>query len=371
MSVSPIPPRGSHFADPAAAAVFEAIKTLEPAAQHDLLDLLRTRLATAGFTGTTGPLVRIDRAVAALREAAEILGCSPSVAEFERLREKHPEFGWPPEATLRRTIGNGSWNVALGAAHLEPVAEGDALVVELGAEFTRAEALDAIGACTRDLAAIPSLGEYITWCRRPENARVYARIPRSQSPFDRLFGGWHEAISTFQQNRQSAGKTPLVRRRSSRRWTDAELIESLQDMAARLGRPPATTNLGHLRAQMIEELRAQGKEPLVPTYPSFRRLGTTWDDVLVAAGLAARGGRHNHSNPRRESRRRHADDSITHTLHSAYEAIGDPFTVKAFQAWRTAELTQRGPYARIPGYEVIQSRLGSWEEAQKIARQAP
>src|SRR5690606_11837617 len=132
-----------------------------------------------------------------------------------------------------------------------------------------------------------------------------------------------------------------------------------------------TTDLSHLRGQMTEELRAQGKEPLVPTYASFRRLGATWDDVLVAAGLTARGGRQHHSNPRRGSRRRHDDDLITQTLQAAYRTIGDPFTVKAFQAWRTAELTQRGPYAKLPGYETIQSRLGGWDKAQEIARQAP
>ena len=75
--------------------------------------------------------VRVRRAIAALREAAEILGRSPSVGDYRRLQAERRELDWPPDGSLRKWLG-GSWNDCLARAHLEAVADGDALVAQMG-----------------------------------------------------------------------------------------------------------------------------------------------------------------------------------------------------------------------------------------------
>lgn len=74
-----LPPRGERFADPSARVVWAAITALPVASQHQILASLRERLGSTFAPGSQAD--RVAHAVRALREAAEILGRSPSVEE--------------------------------------------------------------------------------------------------------------------------------------------------------------------------------------------------------------------------------------------------------------------------------------------------
>jgi hypothetical protein len=99
-------------------AVWAAFMELDLALQHDLLRELQELLAVPeGSRSISG--TRIARAIAALREAADELGHSPSVKDFRRLRFEHPERRWPPESSIRVWLGSGRWNGSLSRAGLE------------------------------------------------------------------------------------------------------------------------------------------------------------------------------------------------------------------------------------------------------------
>lgn len=88
------------FEDPAAKAVWAAICTLPEGAQHQVAEYLVERLALVEQRGNAQE-VRVARGVAALREAAQILGASPTVGQYRELRERHPERRWPPDGSIR------------------------------------------------------------------------------------------------------------------------------------------------------------------------------------------------------------------------------------------------------------------------------
>lgn len=95
------------FPDPAARVVWAGVCALDEASQHDVLRELGNRLAFPAERGAVNTRqVREARAIAALREAAEILGRSPSVNEYRHLRKtKHPS--WPPDGSIRDWLSGG------------------------------------------------------------------------------------------------------------------------------------------------------------------------------------------------------------------------------------------------------------------------
>src|SRR4051794_28101021 len=104
MSTQPTPPRGERFSDPGARVAWNAITALPIEQQHLVLQELQGRLASNSVPNSPQE-TRIARAVGALREAAGILGGSPSIKKFEALRGQHPEYGWPPAGTIRTWFG--------------------------------------------------------------------------------------------------------------------------------------------------------------------------------------------------------------------------------------------------------------------------
>ena len=80
-----LPPRREHFTQPSAAAVWAAVCTLDPALQWEVLRELQKRLGAADMLPSSQ---NAQRAILALREAAELQGGSPSVRDYEELREQ-------------------------------------------------------------------------------------------------------------------------------------------------------------------------------------------------------------------------------------------------------------------------------------------
>ena len=129
MTIHPTPPqRGELFSDPGARVAWNAIAALPVDQQHLVLQELQGRLAGGLIPGSPQE-TRIARAIGALREAAAILGASPSIKKFERLRHEHPEYGWPPAGTIRTWFGHAGWNECLKRAHLDAIPGGDVIVI--------------------------------------------------------------------------------------------------------------------------------------------------------------------------------------------------------------------------------------------------
>ena len=364
---SPLPtPR---FDDPGATVVWCAICALDEGLQHEVLEALRLRLAIPEGRDTPRA-VKIAACVGALREAREILGRSPSVEDFRRLRtDRHPE--WPSDGTVRNVLGGG-WNDALRRARLDAVPEADVVLTAAGNRFRQSEAAAAIADCARELQAIPTFAQYLAWARRQDvRARPGAR-PRSQNVFERLFGSWQGALVAAGLIPSEGGSIALAddsqRVRSGYRFSDEVLASVLQEMVQILGRPPRTTEFAHLRERLIQEARERGEVRIVPSYHAYRSRYATWDDALVAAGLPALGGRGDGARRPgpRESSRRITDALITETMREAYAALGDPFTATAYKKWRLEQQrrdAQERRFRTIPSYYPILERFGSWEAA--------
>jgi len=182
------------FEDPAAEAVWAAICALSEGAQHEVCKKLIERLALVEQRPTAQE-VRVARAVAALREAADILGHSATVGQYRELRDKHPEYRWPDDSSIRGWLSDSkSWNEALRAARLDAVPDPHP-VSPRGPDLTDEEIVGAVRECAADLGksiADLSWSEYLRWSKRAEVRRRAGRRPRSQGPFGR-FGGFLEA----------------------------------------------------------------------------------------------------------------------------------------------------------------------------------
>ncbi|MCE7939690.1 MAG: hypothetical protein DYG90_14140 [Chloroflexi bacterium CFX6] len=193
--------RGSVFSDPAAEVVWSAVQALDEASKHDLLQALGEHLAVA-YDRAGAQQQRVARAVAALREAHQQLirelpaqerPESLGVNAYRELRERYPERGWPAPSLITRWIGGG-WNDALRQAHLPTVPGEDVTKVTLGGAFTLDELVAAVRECWVDLGRVPSFMDYRRWATSPQVRVRPGRRPQSQPPFDRVCGGWLQAL---------------------------------------------------------------------------------------------------------------------------------------------------------------------------------
>ncbi|HWQ22568.1 MAG TPA: hypothetical protein VNK94_00515 [Gaiellaceae bacterium] len=369
----PLPGRGEIFTSPAAKAVWAAILTLPDAEQHDVLSELRARLACV--EGVDSHETRVRFAIACLRDAAGILGRSPSVADYRELRALHPERRWPADGSLRTWLG-GSWNDCLRAARLDAVADGDVLVAQLGPAFTEEEVREALLQCAEDLGDIPTLAQYYGWARRPDVQRRPGRRPQSQPPFDRLFGGYYQALiaaGLVGGNHGAKAKRTTLQRLASYRVTEERIQEALRQVASRLGRSPRVSEYTAFREEIMREALERGSPVALPGHSTIQKRYPVWDKALVAAGLEPLGGRSTTSvrrTTRAQRRPRFTDEVLLAVLREAYAAIGDPFTVEAFNRWRKAERERARAerrFRRIPGYDAYYTRFGTWDQAVRRA----
>jgi hypothetical protein len=173
--------------------VWAAIETLDPGLQHEVLRELAT-LHAASADNPRGLADKVRAAVVALRQAADVLGHSPSIAEYRAVRDAQPELSLPAEPNVRRWLGGG-WNDCLTRALLDTVADTDSPSRPIGLtdRFDDDEVLAALRECAADLGHAPTQTEYLAWARRPDVRERPGRRPRSYEPFERFGGGGYPA----------------------------------------------------------------------------------------------------------------------------------------------------------------------------------
>jgi len=368
------PPRRERFSDPVLDAVWAAAQELEPGLLFELQHELAARLSMVDLPTSVTKTKRLA-AVKAIRSAAEVLGHSPSITEYRQLRADRPELQLPPDGSVRNWLGLSRWNECLRDAKLDTSPEGDVVVMSLGPAFTHEEVRTALGECVADLGYVPGLHTYLAWSRRPDVRRRPGRRPRSQPVFDRLYGGWMNALRAggfiVGEGALDAPDSTIVRA-GHYFQTDDEIKAGLCEVAARLGRPPRTTEYPNVRRQILEESRAAGDIRTIPSVGTIQRRFETWDSALVFSGLDPFGGRGTFSNPPAHGcrRRRYTEDDMLAAIRQAYEAVGNPFTVAAYSAWREKELLRariERRFIRLPHYFVIWKKFGIWPDAVRRA----
>ena len=281
------------FEDPAAAAVWAAVCALPEGAQHEVCNRLVERLALVEQRATAQE-VRVARGVAALREAADILGHSPTVGQYRELRDKHPECRWPDDSSIRGWLSDSkSWNEALRAARLDAVPDPHP-VSPRGPDLTDEEIVGAVRECAADLGkAIADLSwsEYLRWSKRAEVRRRPGRRPRSQGPFDRL-GGFLE-VKRRALGADAEGIRMLARRDGTGyRYTDEEIFAAAAEIVARLDpdKPwPTGAEWARERKAILQKERDAGLPPrAIPSSNAVWRRFRSWEEARWAYERARR-----------------------------------------------------------------------------------
>ena len=344
-----------------------------------MLDHLRTHLAIPDAR-RTGREAQVAKAIAALREAAEILSERGDKSElssyrYEALRSELDRKGdWPPESSIRRFVA-GTWNDALRRAQLDPVSDGDAIRVQLGGRLSGEECAAAVRECSQETGnPLPTYSSYIAWSRRPDVRRRPGRRPHSQSPFSRNFERWADVLVAAGLAKPGEVTGPVlrtpdasVRSTAGVRWAEEQLAEALRTIAERLGHSPNTGEFPRERERLIAEQEDSGKpvRPF-PSLPSILTRFGSWDAALTAAGLDPTNGRREHDGRRKPSSKRFPREEMLACLREAFAAVGHPFTAAAYTAWRERQIQadrQAGVLRRIPGYHAIYSAFGDWATA--------
>ncbi len=381
------PLRGLRFNDPTADIVWAAIQTLDEAAKHEVLTHLRTHLAIPDGR-QTGQQTQIAKAVSALREASEILAVGGEQRElttyaYEKLRRELDRKGdWPPESSIRRFVA-GTWNDALRRAQLDPVADGDAIRVQLGGRLSPEECAAAVRECSVDTQnPLPTYSHYIAWSRRPDIRRRPGRRPHSQAPFNRNFARWADVLVAAGLANEGEITGPVLRvpdasmrSRSGYRWADEQLTEALRTIASRLGRSPNTSEYPRERERLIAEQEDSGQPPRpFPSLPVILNRFQSWDAALVDAGLEPTNGRLDHNGRREPSAQKISKEEILASIQEAFEALGHPFTARAYTNWRKRRIAsdrRNRVLRRIPSYTAIHKSFGDWGTACRAALGAP
>lgn len=396
-------PRGELFADSGAAAVWAAIQLLSEESKRELLDAFVAEQLIPDLRGSTQQ-AQVARALASLREAAELLRLEPELADdagdsddadageprlsvdaYRRLFTLHGRrLGWPPDGTIRRWLA-GSWNDCLRAAGLEITPDGDALVRELGGALTREECLAAVRDYTDESGIeLPTLTGYLRWARSPKVRRRPGRRPSSQGPFDRLFGGWADVlvqagvahpdavggVGRSIARTDSGGK--VVYRRSGYCYTDEQLHGALREIAERLGHSPKTNEYKAARNELLADELAEGKPPRAfPSLSMIQKHYEAWDDALRAAGLEPVDGRRNKVGcGNRRNGRAVTEEMCVSAIREGFLAKGHPYTQTAYSAWRKEQQARDRAERRIrrlPSYDAIWARYNTWEQAVMVA----
>lgn len=311
--------------------------------------------------------MRIAGAHLALREVADLLGHSPSVAEYRSLGQEHPERSWPADGTIRRILGE-SWNEALKSSSLNTVAGGDMLVASLGSAFTKAELIAAVRECRDELGGVPSLHEYVGWVKKAEVRRREGRRPTSQGPFTRALGSWLKTLVAA--DLVDGSKPELIGWNSSKRpritrITDEGVQAILSEISGRLGHSPSFAEYQAEREALLEAAQAAGTPRAIPSGSALQRRYGSWRGALKLADLEpSTSQRHGKGGPKGP---RVADAECLAVLREAFEACGSPLTIKVYQRWRSEQLAGRRAPGSLPGYERFKQGWGSWEQAIQAA----
>jgi hypothetical protein len=371
--VSGFRPHNRRFDDPRLEMCWAATMSLEVDLQCLLLRELASELARH-LVEPRNPQEKIRAAIVSLREARDFLGHSPSQYEFRLLRGEFPDMRLMADGTIRRALGNGTWNECLARAHLEAVSDGDFTERSLSPAFT----LDDLVECIREYVrehdgAVPKQRELLGWLRDPRIQARPGHRPLSARPFTR-FGYW--------QVLEAAGHGDVLREDVLRavrpgyangiryRYSDAELLEAFHCVARELGRTPRETDYRDAHAESLRRVRQAGGGDALPSSTALRRRFGSWARVVEAAGHNAlpewRPGK-----SRLPRAPRYSESTLLKVLACAWVAIGEPFTIEAYARWRRDELRKaqdRSEEIFLPNVETITRRFGSWEKAGRHTR---
>jgi hypothetical protein len=340
--------------------IWAAISALQPDEALELALVLHQMLGRGSFPSTRQKDRRAD-SLACLRQAAEELGRSPSVRDYEALRESQPELELIPSGSVRTRLGAG-WNDCLSLAQLETVPDGD-LPVQRRSRFTDDEILDALRACHAEIGEVPTVFTYKSWAARPDVIASPTVRPRTEGPITKVFGSWGAAL-------RAAGIAGKAIRRGNRvdptEWSyvDDELLGALRLICDRLGFSPSVAEYNREKRKWLAEQLEAGNpaEPLPASGTIMHRYGR-WNEAFAAAGLPDRRMRTRRPGPKAP---RFIETQLLESLRNAYAEQGEPFTIQAYVAWRLERLLA-DPKTAIPSADTILTRLGGWHVAVEKA----
>lgn len=237
--------------------------------------------------------------VAEIQSVAEEVGQAPTMAQMDTHGER-----WA--STYQDRFG--SWNAALEAAGFEPRTKGSTSSKPVSTEALRTE--------LQELAARLD--------KRPTRAEMDTDGEYAGSTYAKRFGSWREAL-------EAAGLEPQP---PTKRVETSELLQSLQDVAKAVGRPPTAA-----------EYRAHGAYSASVLFDRF----DSWGDALEAAGLDPE-ARQTRGEAQKIPKAELLDD-----IRRLASSADDPPTL--------AEYRDQGAY----GAQTLYDRFGSWNTALEAA----
>jgi hypothetical protein len=377
MSNAPLPAHLQQFAHPLGSAVWAAIMTLDAGVQREVLERLEVHLGEALLDPEKPG--RMQRAIRALRRAAELLGRSPSVKAYRRLRDETHDPELIPVSSITSALGVGGWNEALSLAALAPAAEQVRLAVVVSKSplrYTEAECLAALRGCGEELGCVPSGTMYRRWVTRPDVRQRPGRRPLTATPFVRFFGSYMGALAaaglTSETVQAYAGSDMRVRT-TAYAYSDEEFAAALCEVRDLLGCVPRSNKYGRAREEIIAESFAAGAPRTIPSYGAYLKRYGSWNGGLVAAGMEPFDGRWSlgHAQPLIGSACKWTDDELVEIVREACCACrGAETTLEEYIVWRQGELKRSkaaGKPRKLPSKTTITGRLGGWTRAMQRA----
>jgi len=375
---APLPPRMSAFADPLGDVVWAAVTALAPAEQQELYERLRDHLGEELLSEGRAS-GRVHRAIDGLRRASELLGHSPSINQYRRLRKSHPDEPLPPDGSIRSSLGGG-WNDCLRIARLDSVADGDAMESNLGTRMTAADCITALRACAEDLGVVPSASMYRGWAGRPDVRRRPGRRSVTVTPIVRHFGNFSSGLAAAGLIKDGTSAMTLangVVRMGDGRMSDSQIGAALSEVRDRLGHVPRSNEYSRVREQIIAESAAAGSPRTIACAPTLIYRYGSWNGALAKFGMEPFRSKFD-AKPfsAREYNTRLTVFSQAEMLAAIREAAqssdeGSRIGLRSYVLWRKAEiersLREGGTARRLPAPETIRAHLGSWANALKLA----
>lgn len=356
------------FAHPEADVVWAAIEALSEPQKHEVLRELASVVAIDEASPRTAAQ-KVRKGVAALRQAFDLLGGSPSIQKYRQLCETLPELSLPADSSIRSWLGGG-WNECLSRALLPTISDGDFSEISQGSAYTREELIRAVRECAEDLGRPPFWSDYRTWAKKANDEGRPGRRPLSVRPFDRLDGFLKVCVDAGVIERGQAARDMLNRViPAAHAYTKEECNAALQEVTRhlKLGRSPRTKEYSIGRREILDAAATNGELRTLPGYLTITHHATdrTWDSALADAGLEPLGGKATASN-RHARRPSYTDEELCEALRRGWAAVGEPFTAESYDAWRKQEIARivsEGGRPHIPSPCSIGQRLGGWPNA--------
>lgn len=363
-------PQGRRFEDDRLEMVWAALQTLDVGLRYVVLRELATELNSLRLEPRSAQ-GRVRAAIVSLNHATDFLGEAPTEPAYRALREGRPELRLMPDATVRRLLGNISWQECLRRAFLAAPSDGDFVKRAGAAPFVEEDVLQALRECVHDRGGrIPTFHDYAAWVTDPVVRARPGRRPTSLSVFLR-FAGFRACLRSAgfdidpRQRVDSAGRIVPLRRG----YADHELLDAVQARAAELGRTPTSAEYRDLREPNARNVRAGGIADAGPSLTTLVERFGSWSEVVAAAGLAPLEPRPKTRKPAHRRPRYTAAEKLE-WVWKAWVAIGSPLTPAAYKSWRQRLLNEgaaQGNELEIPTVDSIEREFGGWRKAREQA----